>query len=682
MVANLDTQKDAIEPKPEVKGEAASTVASDQWKQMQAGAKPPRDAGKAESGAQSLTFDNSIYQGLTNSNSAKALGQEISGIDSSDPKNKTLDKSGVANTETILANAKYDMNDRLRAADVLASNGISQVKGADGQIYTISAGETRGLSSGKTIQLSTLGSDGKAAVIASGQVDENGEVSNLNGNRTRGIDIKDKNTADDTKPTKPIFDPNLTAEQKLQEADKMYQRGEKHFTGPNGEKYDISESNVGGRKVISVHLNDGHSSKPVLRGVIEKDGSVSKQKDSKGHDVDTQSDWAKKHGADIALLKKPEPKPEPNPNPNPSPDKGDGKDGKNDGKDGKGDGKDGQDKPHDQTEEQKALDAEREKLKHNAEKLESSPNKDKFLKDMEAFEKRAKESNMAPSEVTETYKQMNRLLEADKGAVGAHERQLAAESFMHHAADPTNIDQGYHNTCNVTTIAERTMTRHPSKVAEMVATSAIDGKWIAPDGKEIKLKPESLQPGREEGTFPPARDGDRSYATQLMNTAMVNDALQRRMPPEYYSSGRPTATNRTGETVTYEDGSPKGDGAYHGIHLVDMTKVEKRLTGESNFAISSKTIHEQEDVARVGSTEELKGQLQAMKDAGKLPAVIQVDVNDPIFGGTGDPATKGKWHVVSVTGYDAATGKVTISNQWGQANDITADVNNVYRSMT
>lgn len=85
MVANLDTQKDAAEPKPGVKGEAATTVASDQWKQMQADAKPARGAGKAESG-QSLSFDNSIYNGITNSNSAKALGQELSGMDSSDPK--------------------------------------------------------------------------------------------------------------------------------------------------------------------------------------------------------------------------------------------------------------------------------------------------------------------------------------------------------------------------------------------------------------------------------------------------------------------------------------------------------------------------------------------------------------------------------------------------------------------
>lgn len=168
---------------------------------------------------------------------------------------------------------------------------------------------------------------------------------------------------------------------------------------------------------------------------------------------------------------------------------------------------------------------------------------------METFEKRAKERNMPAAEVAETYKQMNRLLDAQTGAVGPHERQLAAKSFMSHAADPTNIDQGQHNTCNVTSLAERTMTRTPSKMAEVVASAAIDGKWTAADGKQISLKPESLQPGKEESTFPPAKDGDRTYASQLMNTVNVNDVTQRRVPPEFYSSGRPTATNRTGEKL-------------------------------------------------------------------------------------------------------------------------------------
>lgn len=694
----------------------SSTLAGDQWHQMRGMPSPDLNQNQRDTkgikGAQSLTFDNSIYSidnagansgSKPGGNTARDLSQQMSGIDNSDPRDKSLDKAGISNTENVLTSGKYSSGDMLRAADMLQHNGINQVHGANGETYQIKGGgSTRSLNGDNSLKLEMVSNDGTIKTLASGTVDALGELKTLNGNGmgTRGIHIDNADNkqvindkqqgqkidagadtktvpkpdgGDQTPATKPILDPNLSVEDKLKEADKMYQRGERHFTGPNGEKYDISESNVGGRKVISVHLNDGHGSHPVLRGVIEKDGTVGKQKDSKGREVDHVSDWGKKHGADTGILKKPEPKPEPQPEPKPNPEP------KPDGGDHKGDG---QDKPSDQTKEQKDLDAERERLKHNAEKIEDPERRQQFLKDMESFEKRAKEQHLATPEVTETYKQMSRLLEAENGAVGKKERQLAAESFMSHAADPTNIDQGYHNTCNVTTIAERTTTRHPSKTAEMVASTALDGKWTAPDGKVITIDKNSLQPGREEGTFPPARDGDRSYATQLMNLAMVNDALQRKMPPEFYGQGRPTATNPTGETVQYEDGKPKGDGSYHGIHLGPMTDIERRLTGEDHFGITSKSIFEQEGVDRVGSPEELKTRLRELKEQGKLPAVIQVDVNDPVFGGTGDAKTKGKWHVVSITDYDPNTGEVSISNQWGKKNDKTAKVDDVYRSMT
>ncbi|WP_421020749.1 hypothetical protein, partial [Klebsiella pneumoniae] len=84
-----------------------------------------------------------------------------------------------------------------------------------------------------------------------------------------------------------IFDPKLTPEQKLQEADRMFQRGEKQFIGPDGKKYEISESTVGGRKLISIHTADENGrSRPVMRGIIEKDGSVSQQQDARGKKVD------------------------------------------------------------------------------------------------------------------------------------------------------------------------------------------------------------------------------------------------------------------------------------------------------------------------------------------------------------------------------------------------------------
>ncbi len=146
------------------------------------------------------------------------------------------------------------------------------------------------------------------------------------------------------------------------------------------------------------------------------------------------------------------------------------------------------------------------------------------------------------------------------------------------------------------------------------------------------------------------------------------------------SQQRPTATNRTGETATYADGSAVGDGKYKGVYCDEFTAVGKRLNGEDKFAIVNSGLRAGDGVLQVGKPEDLRNTLQEMKDQGRLPAIVQVDSNDPLFGGTGNPATKGQWHVVTVTGYDAATGKVQISNQWGKHRDITGNVDDLYRS--
>ncbi|MBZ0185620.1 MAG: hypothetical protein K8F91_05155 [Candidatus Obscuribacterales bacterium] len=620
---------------------------------------------------------------------AQDVAQDMSGIRVDDPGDARLDQSGIVNTKAVLTNDGAEKTDRLRAGSTLYDNGITIVEDTSGKKYQILKSGSEGELSDVAIRART--NDGQMINIANGTVNKIGEVVQVGGN-TRGIQLKDNETdggaeqqdrqADvQDKPFegKPIFDPKLTPEQKLKEADKMFQNGEKSFVGPDGKTYEISEADYGGRKVISIHTADESGrSKPVLRGIIERDGSVSKQRDSKGKEVDFVSDWGKSKGKDSALLKEPEPIPEPRPEPVPDPERGDRT--KPDPEGGDRTNPDAGDRQSDSPEEQqRRLEAERETLRQNAEKIEPAEDREKFIQDMEAFELRARERNLPPSEVTDTYKQMNRLLSAENGAVGPNERQLAAKSFMHHAADPTNIDQGGHNTCNVTTLAERTMTRTPAKMAEMVATTALDGKWTASDGKQIVLRPQDLQPGLEEGTFPPP-DNQRSYATQIMNLVSGNDVTQRRMPPQFYGQGRSTATNRTGETLTYADGSKVGNGKFNGVYAHEFTDVGRRLNGEDNFTIVHRDLNEGAGVRHVASEADLTRTLTEMRNGGKLPAVIQVDVNDPAFGGTGNPSTRGKWHVVSVTGFDPTTGRATISNQWGKANDKTISVADLYRS--
>ena len=87
--------------------------------------------------------------------------------------------------------------------------------------------------------------------------------------------------------------------------------------------------------------------------------------------------------------------------------------------------------------------------------------------------------------------------------------------------------------------------------------------------------------------------------------------------------------------------------------------------------------HEHELIAAVKQISVLKE--HGLTNTGNMPLVVFLDSNDPIFGRSG----KGPhaFHFVSITGYNPATGKVKMSNQWGQAKDKEVPIADLWRAM-
>jgi hypothetical protein len=314
--------------------------------------------------------------------------------------------------------------------------------------------------------------------------------------------------------------------------------------------------------------------------------------------------------------------------------------------------------------------------------------------DMAKLEGRAQADGKMDQDVAQTYQQMTRLLDADPSKAKVSDPKLLGrlvEQIAHQAADP-NIDQGNHNTCNVTTLGDVTFTKHPGVAAEAIATTALTGQWRNPADGKVSVIPEgSLKPGTEEDRDLP-KDGQRSYATQLLNLALVNDQTQRRNPPEYYSQEQPERGNQnrsdTGERLRYADGSEVSRNEK--VVVVDANgmpraEIQKRPARSPNLDCSEieqigerlgdgkQILITNPDVAGVNSSEaqprnaqELAKTLGDKQSNGSLPAVVMVDANNPEFGGSGKSPNGGRWHVLSVTGYDSTTGQVTLSNQWGK----------------
>jgi hypothetical protein len=308
-----------------------------------------------------------------------------------------------------------------------------------------------------------------------------------------------------------------------------------------------------------------------------------------------------------------------------------------------------------------------------------------FERNRQAFETRAQKDQLPPDEVAKSYEQMTKLLTADKGAATPENRQLLAENFMNQVAHPKQTDQGNYNTCNVTTLAEHNEVRHPSKMAELITTTALTGSWTAPDGKNIKIDANSLVPQPESATHPP-KDGDRSFATQVMNVVMVNDITQRRNPPEYYSQEASEGNNDNGERLRYANGTevPSYEDKTKGarsptVDCAELEQQQQRISGDKGTLIERGELNNNK-VHEVHSPEELKEYLLEMKREHKLPATVMLDANGPGFWNNPN-ATKPAWHVVSVTDIDEKTGKVFVDNQWGSQNDKWMPIDTLYKSM-
>ena len=332
-----------------------------------------------------------------------------------------------------------------------------------------------------------------------------------------------------------------------------------------------------------------------------------------------------------------------------------------------------------------------------------------FKKDMEKLEGRMNSGQVSKEEVARTYESIAKMVDSPTDVTSQGKRLQLAKNIMFHAGDPTKTDQGEYNTCALTSQQERLFTRNPSKAADIIAEAATTGKWVAPDGKEIKLDKASLQP-RPGSIMGSPIDGERSYATQVLNNVLANDIHQRKETPESYvqyqhrdKQGRRLTEEDNGERVYDSKGREvrDPDGQKLRAPQVDDTEVAaqiKRLTGDTGVVMVNKKMTESDDPAQkrnskaakdvvlLSSEKRLSESLASLKAQGKFPAIIGLDGADRVLGAglPKDPQmAKSKdfeGHMLSVIDFDAVKGRARLSNQWGQASDRWMSVKDLYRA--
>ncbi|MGD9681897.1 MAG: hypothetical protein AB7W16_12000 [Candidatus Obscuribacterales bacterium] len=301
----------------------------------------------------------------------------------------------------------------------------------------------------------------------------------------------------------------------------------------------------------------------------------------------------------------------------------------------------------------------------------------KFTADMIRFENRAREGNLSPEEIKKTYEATGRLLADNPGApVDQAGRTQIAEQVMAQAAIPTGIDQGFHNTCNVTTVESALYTTMPSKAANLVADVATTGGFTASDGTRVTVPADSIGPDAESGLNPPP-DGKRSYASQLFQVAAINAVYQSKGGDTSYhqlANPDPSKPGDTGERL-FDDRQtpPKLKGDAPGFNSEEIAQSYKLISGQD---FGGRMLDNSFNSIRGGNfatPEELHDRLTELSKNGGFPAILSVNAfTKPFSSDSGRDTAAGDVggsHVVTVTGYDAEKRQLMIDNQWGSNKD-------------
>ncbi|MBX9688676.1 MAG: hypothetical protein K2X27_18350 [Candidatus Obscuribacterales bacterium] len=259
---------------------------------------------------------------------------------------------------------------------------------------------------------------------------------------------------------------------------------------------------------------------------------------------------------------------------------------------------------------------------------------------MLAFESRLADqySETADNEIRKTYKQLTCLLthQATDRSLPWQSRLLACSHFLSHLAKPETLCQGNKIAAQVICLSQKLVTKQPSRLAEMICSASIFGKWQSFDGKYILLEEHCLKPAAEEIIYSPG-EHRRSYAAKIIQVLLLNNCLMRRSQPMVYSEtpGRP-GRDYNGQIVRSLDGTilnPKTTAALGFLELALLARFEFNenstiLVNDLSFASDSPEYEDRNKhrfLQHFSSVNELSDLLLQAKNQDSLPVTIAVD---------------------------------------------------------
>lgn len=314
-----------------------------------------------------------------------------------------------------------------------------------------------------------------------------------------------------------------------------------------------------------------------------------------------------------------------------------------------------------------------------ASKRMSKEDNAEFVKWMRAFDDR---KGVSTAERAGTLLQVYRVMTSE-GKMPEPDRLLLARLVVQNAAMPNRIDQGNHNTCNVTSLETRTYTRTPSIAAAVVADLAVNGFLVTANGRNITVP--SLDKDFEAQLYR-FDSSARNYASQLFQLGAVNVhwANQDTMPDGKFAGKgnirygqEKSSGGKTGEYIENTSVNPpqrftlkRGDADAPQLDVDELIYINEQITGkrEDDLILERNSYSKKKGVVSVDSPADLRSTLTRLKNENKFPCLLIVDAAMPPFG---SDANRFARHAVTITDYDPATDRISVDNQYGSKQDLT-----------
>ncbi len=300
----------------------------------------------------------------------------------------------------------------------------------------------------------------------------------------------------------------------------------------------------------------------------------------------------------------------------------------------------------------------------------------KFQADMIRLENR----NLTGEQINNVYQQIQRVFDATSGDSVAPRETLPAlaTQLMSQAASPGSIDQGGAVTCTMAAAEVRTFTLHPELAVKMVADMALAGRTRVGNLQDEVTMPtaDSLKPATEGN---PPFNGERSFASQIFQLTAAN-AIQMQMGTAS-RFGRLNGVDAWTDTQGNLDPEKAGRAFHHAdsVRAYDLISGAQNETGPilllspNRWQVGDGTTYPNNRMMPIQSEAQLR---QILESTRQFPLFVAIEANLPGIAGVGRDN-----HMMTITGYDATTGRVRIDNQSGSRRDGTVTVGQLFNAI-